>query len=605
MMAQGAKTWGNLPRNAFSQRRFPRFFASCQAVVICLLTAVAATAAEPPVIDGFTASPPVVAPGGTVTLTVDAHDPDCPSSCTSGCGQTVRADLTLWSATGGVFLSEDDGTTGSPYQASAEWQAPSVEDTYTITVFLGDSGSFLCGGRQTTTADIDVVVSNNPNLPPVVDSLTALPSLLLAEEISQLLCVASDPDGDPVSYDWQADIGIVTPGAGGAATYTAPANVVGPATITCIASDGTSQGSDTVQIAVVGAEGEKALVNAVAAPQRLGVDSEGNLYVVDRGAISVVNLFSEQLVYRLPLPGVTSVAVDWNDNLLVGGRLGVDLRDRRGVLLLPLDPATGPGDVSDVAVDLVNQRYAALYRGSGRVAVFDQAGAPLVSFGSTGDAPDQLRSPQGLAADGTGDWLVADSGHGKIKRFDAAGTLEATFGDLGGGLGEFVQLDDVSVDGNGIIYASDSFQSWVQVFEPDGTLRESLGGYGSPEDAHRARRGGRHHRAGRFRPAGDRVAQLLEPAGLSPRQGPVGRAAAKRRGDGAAPGAELRGHRRRRHQLATRRQPGQQRHGDPGPARRRGQRAVRGVGELRCGGAGPDLPDHRHLHADGRWPAER
>ncbi len=110
--------------------------------------------------------------------------------------------------------------------------------------------------------------------------------------------------------------------------------------------------------------------------------------------------------------------------------------------------------------------------------VFDESGTQLAAFGSTGDAPDRFKSPQGLAAAPTGDWLVADSGHGKIKRFDAMGNLLASFGDLGAGVGEFVQLDDVAVDASGIIYASDSFQSWVQVFDPDGTLRETLGGYG-------------------------------------------------------------------------------------------------------------------------------
>ena len=477
-MAKGAKTWGNLPKRACFEGRFPRFSAACLAVIFALLTAVAAGAAEAPVVDSFTASPASVLPGGTVTLAVDAHDPDCADTCTTGCGQTIRADLTDWSASGGTFLTEDNGVTGSPYAASAEWQAPTAEDTYTITLTLSDSGSFLCGGRQSTTAELDVLVSSDPNLPPVVDSLTALPSLLLPGQASQLLCAASDPDGDPVTYDWQADLGTVTPGSGGTAIYTAPADVVGVATVTCIADDGSATGSDTVQIAVVGAEGEKSLVNQVAAPQRLAADSEGNLFVVDRGAISVINLFSEELVYRVPLADLTSVAVDWNDNLLVGGRLGVGVRSRQGDLLLPLDQGGDPLDVADVAVDRVNQRYAALYRGSGRVRVFDAAGTSVVSFGSTGDAPDQLRSPQGLAAAPGGDWLVADSGHGQIKRFDAAGSLVAAFGELGGGVGEFVQLDDVEIDGGGIIYASDSFQSWVQVFDPDGTPREALGGHG-------------------------------------------------------------------------------------------------------------------------------
>ena len=207
--------------------------------------APAAARAAAPVVDDLVAVPAAVAPGGVVTLSVDAHDPDCADNCTTGCGLTIRADLTLWSATGGSFIAEDDGTTGSPYTATADWQAPATEDTYTITVSLADSGSFICGGRQSTTASIDILVTSNPNLPPVVDSLTAVPSLLLPQEAANLLCVATDPDEDPVTYDWAAEIGAVTPGAAGTATYTAPTDVVGLDTITCTADDGTAHGSDT------------------------------------------------------------------------------------------------------------------------------------------------------------------------------------------------------------------------------------------------------------------------------------------------------------------------------------------------------------------------
>ena len=71
-------------------------------------------AAAAPVIDSFTVSSTVVAPGEVVTLTLEAHDPDCPGVCDSGCGLYVRADFTLWSATGGSFVAERNGTNGSP-----------------------------------------------------------------------------------------------------------------------------------------------------------------------------------------------------------------------------------------------------------------------------------------------------------------------------------------------------------------------------------------------------------------------------------------------------------------------------------------------------------
>jgi hypothetical protein len=388
--------------------------------------------------------------------------------------------LTNWTATGGTIVREDNGVSSSPYSANADWEAPLTEGTYSVSISLSDSGSFLCGGRQTTVDSIDIIVSNDPNLPPIVEDVTADPSLLLPGESAALACVASDPDEDPVTYSWSAGLGTVTPGAPGTASYTAPLAAVGLDTVTCTVSDGTAEISDTVTISVVGVQGERGIYEAVFTPQRLSADSEGNLYIVDSrsGGLAVINLFTEQVIYRLELSDLTAVAVDWNDNLLLGGRLGADLRDRAGQQILALDPGSSLGDVSDVAVDAINRRYGVLHRSAGRVVVYDEVGAKVAEFGSTGDAADQFRSPQGLAATPEGNWVVADSGQGQIKVFDPAGNLLLGFGDLGGGVGEWVELDDVEVDGVGVIWASDSFQSWVQSFDPDGTPREALGGYG-------------------------------------------------------------------------------------------------------------------------------
>ncbi|MGB6002093.1 MAG: Calx-beta domain-containing protein, partial [Thermoanaerobaculia bacterium] len=365
------------------------------------------------------------------------------------------------------------------YTTTAEWQAPDTEDVYTITIELADSGSFMCGGREYVSADLDIQVTTVINEPPVVSSLSADPAQVFPGQTSELACTATDADGDDslIDYTWDTDLGIVTPGAGGAAQFISSA--VGIANVTCTATDPDGGlGSDTIGISVTGALPEKSIHAGIVAPQRLAVDSTGNLYVVDSstGGITVVNLFSGELVYRLAMSGVTSVAVDWADNLMVGTTSGARVVDRTGSMVMNLE-ASGAG-VAAVAVDLVNLRYGTLAGRSGRVTVYDAAGTRIGAFGSTGDGADQFKGPQGLAVTPSGEWVVADTGHGLIKIFDTGGNLLASFGELGGGAGEFVQLSDVVVAGSGIIYASDSFQSWVQAFAPDGTPREALGTYG-------------------------------------------------------------------------------------------------------------------------------
>jgi hypothetical protein len=63
-------------------------------VALFCLAAAGAWATQAPVIDLFDATSTVVAPGEMISLTLQAHDPDCPSVCTTGCGQFIRSDLT-------------------------------------------------------------------------------------------------------------------------------------------------------------------------------------------------------------------------------------------------------------------------------------------------------------------------------------------------------------------------------------------------------------------------------------------------------------------------------------------------------------------------------
>lgn len=453
--------------------------ATFQALLAILLLSGAGLsfASIAPIVDDFNASPATVAPGGTVVFTVQAHDPDCPDICTDGCGLYIRSDLTGWSATGGTFTLVDSAVSGSPYTSTADWLAPDTEGTYTISVYLADSGSFMCGGRGSITPTIDILVTNNPNQSPVVESLTANPTQMFPGQNADLLCVASDPDGDPVTYTWATDSGTVAGGVEGAATFTA--GDVGIATVTCTVTDsGGFEGADSIGLAIVGATAERSIQSAVMNPRRLAVDSFGLVYVVDRGVggISVVDLAAGRMIYKLAMPEITSVAVNWDGNLLVGGDDGARLIDRAGQLILQIE--SGAGQISDVALDALNRRYGVLHRTTGRVVIYDEFGAQVGAFGSTGDGSDQVRSPMGLAVTPTGEWVVADTGHGLIKIFNLGGTLVSAFGGLGGGAGEFVRLDDVAVDSSGVIFASDTFQSRVQAFNPDGSPREVLGTYG-------------------------------------------------------------------------------------------------------------------------------
>ncbi len=457
-------------------------FSVCLFALVLLLQCVAgsAFASAPPIVDDFSADPPFVAPGGMATFTVQAHDPDCPDVCDTGCGQYIRAGLTYWNASGGTVLSEDNGVSGSPYEASMVWQAPATEGTYTISVYLADSGGFMCGGRGSITTPIDILVTLSTNQPPVIDSLIADPDQIRIGQTSDLTCIASDPDGDPITISWATDWGTVTETGFGTAIFTAP-DYPGVASVTCTATDPEMYtGSQSVPVSVGDALPLGSISRGFGAPQSVAVDDLGDLFVVDRWAGGLVfsNLFDNGVGRTLQIDGLSAVAVDWNGRLLVGTETGARIIDRDGNVLLPLQPPGGFQAVADVAVDVSARRYVILYREAARIAVHDEGGSQLHLFGDTGSGPGEMSVPLGVAISPAGEIVVADTGHGAVQVFSSSGNYLRSFGALGSGAGEFVSLTGVAVDGAGKIYTTDAFHSRMQVFNPDGSLREILGNYG-------------------------------------------------------------------------------------------------------------------------------
>jgi len=94
-----------------------------------------------------------------------------------------------------------------------------------ITVIL--AVTVLCLALSCTTA------TNNP---PIIASLELEAEWVVASGSLQVVCVASDPDGDDLSYDWSASAGEVS-GNGDTVSWTAPASE-GSYGVTVVVTDG-------------------------------------------------------------------------------------------------------------------------------------------------------------------------------------------------------------------------------------------------------------------------------------------------------------------------------------------------------------------------------
>nr|WP_242589625.1 kelch repeat-containing protein [Corallococcus macrosporus] len=167
---------------------------------------------EAPILDSLLATPTTVAPGGSVTLTATAHDPNA--------GDTVSFS---WAAPSGSF--------SAPTSANTTWTAPTQQAPVTLVLTVSDSrGATLSvnltlnvsagSGASTVKADFNVA--------PRVVTLTSTQSYLNVGAQTVLSTSATDADGDPLSYQWSATCaGTFTGASTATATFTPSAQPTG------------------------------------------------------------------------------------------------------------------------------------------------------------------------------------------------------------------------------------------------------------------------------------------------------------------------------------------------------------------------------------------
>jgi hypothetical protein len=174
---------------------------------------------KPPEITSLTSSATQVARGGSCTVSCVATDPNADDTLTYA-----------WTATGGSISG-----TGS----TVTWTAPTTEGSYSVTVTVSD-------GKEAVNESCTIMVVNTP---PSITSLTPSTTELAPGDSCTIGCVASDADGDSLSFAWTATGGTIT-GAGNSASWEAPL-AEGTYTISVTVSDGNGgSDSDSVDITV-------------------------------------------------------------------------------------------------------------------------------------------------------------------------------------------------------------------------------------------------------------------------------------------------------------------------------------------------------------------
>ena len=177
------------------------------AAVILTIILDTALANHRPAIVGLEATPARISPLGACQIACTASDAD-------------EDELSYdWSANGGEINGQGSTVT---------WHAPRSEGSYDVMATVTDGR----GGVVTDYVTIDV----RANSPPTINSLTAETTWTLPLGSIQVICDASDRDGDELTYDWIASGGDVH-GTGSTVDWSAPQEV-STYNITVVVRDG-------------------------------------------------------------------------------------------------------------------------------------------------------------------------------------------------------------------------------------------------------------------------------------------------------------------------------------------------------------------------------
>jgi len=203
------------------------------AVAIVLFVASSCTTStnNQPIITSLEPEAELVVPLGSLQVVCTASDPD---------GDDLSYD---WSASAGEISGDGD---------TATWVAPPSEGSYSVGVVLTDEH----GGEAADYLTI-IVRANNP---PSITSLIADADWTTPSGTLQVMCTASDPDGDELAYKWTSAAGNIS-GTGAVVDWSAPKEV-GMYDITVVARDGHGS-SATTSLSISVVTGQPPIIEAL------------------------------------------------------------------------------------------------------------------------------------------------------------------------------------------------------------------------------------------------------------------------------------------------------------------------------------------------------
>jgi len=181
-----------MARRRISTRKIESWIYIAVTTLFVIFSVSCALINRAPIIDELSTDKDYLVMGASSEIHANATDPN-------------NDELTYtWVVTSGEIKGEGSSVT---------WEAPSTPGAHTITLIVTDGK----GGEATSMITLNVT----PNRSPIIKRLTTKLVVCQGDESIPIECVASDPDGDDLSYKWTATGGRIS-GQGPAVSWIAP-----------------------------------------------------------------------------------------------------------------------------------------------------------------------------------------------------------------------------------------------------------------------------------------------------------------------------------------------------------------------------------------------
>ena len=204
-------------------------------------------------------------------------------------------------------------------------------------------------------------------------------------------------------------------------------------------------------------------------PRGMALDGSGNLYIADMSNHRIRKVDSSGVITTVAGSGTAGFSGDG------AAAVAAQLNNPRGVAL------DGSGNL--YIADTSNHRIRKV-DSSGDISTVAGDG----TLGSSGDGAAavaaRLNQPRGMALDGSGNLYIADRSNNRIRKVDSSGDISTvagtgTFGSSGDGAAAVAaQLkwpEDVALDGSGNLYIADRFNYRIRKVDSSGDISTVAG----------------------------------------------------------------------------------------------------------------------------------